>query len=105
MDLSDLDLDAARAAIAAAVSAEELGELRRRFVGKGGVAARARESIKDLDPADRPNFGRGVTDYTKAVEATLTDAELALAPAPPTEPPLDLTLGGHGRERGHLHLV
>ncbi len=105
MDLSELDLDAARAAIAAAASADDLAELRRRLVGKGGVAARARESIKDLDAADRPAFGRGVTDFTKAVEAALAEAELALAPASPTEPPLDLTLGGHGRVRGHLNLV
>jgi phenylalanyl-tRNA synthetase alpha chain len=105
MDLSELDLAAARAAIAAATSAEELSELRRTFVGKASVAARARESIKDLDPADRPAVGRAVTDYTKAVEAALEEAELGLAPAAPTEPPLDLTLGGHGARRGHLNLV
>jgi phenylalanyl-tRNA synthetase alpha chain len=105
MDLSELDLAAARAAIAGATSADELNELRRAFVGKGSVAARGRESIKDLDPSDRPGFGRAVTEYTKAVEEALEAAELALAPAAPTEPPLDLTLGGHGRGRGHLSLV
>jgi phenylalanyl-tRNA synthetase alpha chain len=105
MDTPELDLDAARAAIAAAADAEELAELRRRFVGKRSVAFRARESIKHLDPADRPAMGRAVTDYTRAVEALLDEAATALGPAAPVGPPLDLTLGGHGRRRGHHHLV
>jgi phenylalanyl-tRNA synthetase alpha chain len=105
MDPSELDLDAARAAIARATTPEDLADLRRRFVGKGSLAARARESIKDLDPAERPALGRAVTEYTRAVEAEIESAAAALAPARPSGPPLDLTLGGHGRRRGHLSLV
>ena len=105
MDVSELDLDAARAAISAADTVDELADLRRRFVGKGSIAARARESIKTVEPSERPVLGRAVTEYTKAVDALLEDAEAALAPAGPTEPPLDLTLGGHGRRRGSLNLV
>src|SRR4051794_8026044 len=84
MDLSELDTDAARAAIAAAASADELADLRRRYVGKGSVAARARESIKDLATEERPALGKAVTEYTKAVEAAIEAAEAALAPAAPT---------------------
>src|SRR6478609_1981964 len=91
MDVSELDLDAARAAIGAARSGDDLTELRKRYVGKGSVAARARESIKDLPNEERPAFGRAVTDFVKAVEAA--------------EPGLDLTLGTHGRRRGSLNLV
>src|SRR6476646_1502119 len=98
MDLSELDPDAARAAIAAATSADELAELRRRFVGKGSVAARARESIKDLDTSELPALGQAVTDFSKAAEATVV-------PVASGEPPLDLTLGTHGRRRGSLSLV
>ena len=105
MDVSDLDLDAARAAITAAATVGELAELRKRFVGKGSVAARAREAIKTVEPAERPVLGKAVTEYTKAVDGLLADAETALGPAGPTEAPLDLTLGGHGRRRGHLNLV
>jgi phenylalanyl-tRNA synthetase alpha chain len=105
MDPSELDLDAARAAIGAARSGDDLAELRKRFVGKGSVAARARESIKDLPNEERPAFGRAVTDFVKAVEAALDDADAARAPAPPSEPGLDLTLGTHGRRRGSLNLV
>jgi len=105
MDLSELDPDAARAAIAAATSADELAELRRRFVGKGSVAARARESIKDLDTSERPALGKAVTDFSKAVEAALEAAEATVVPVASGEPPLDLTLGTHGRRRGSLSLV
>ncbi len=105
MDLSELDLDAARTAVAAAADHDELAGLRKRFIGKGSVAFRARESIKTLEPSERPTVGKAVTDYTKAVEAALADRAAAMAPAGPTEPPLDLTLGTHGRRRGHLHLV
>src|SRR4051794_34508213 len=105
MDVSELDLDAARAAIGAARSGEDLAELRKRYVGKGSVAARVRESIKGLPNEERPALGRAVTDFVKAVEAALDDAEAALAPAAPTEPGLDLTLGTHGRRRGSLNLV
>jgi phenylalanyl-tRNA synthetase alpha chain len=105
MDVSELDLDAARRAIAAAHSLDALAELRKRFVGKGSVAARAREAIKTVEPSARPVLGRAVTEYTKVVEGLLADAEAALGPVAPTEPPLDLTLGTHGRRRGHLNLV
>ena len=105
MDLSELDPEPARAAIVGATSADELTELRKRYVGKGSVAARARESIKDLDPSERPALGRAVTEFSKAVEAALDEAEAAIAPAASTEPPLDLTLGTHGRRRGSLSLV
>jgi phenylalanyl-tRNA synthetase alpha chain len=105
MDVSELDLDAARAAIGAARSGDDLADLRKRYVGKGSVAARARESIKDLPNEERPALGRAVTDFVKSVEAALEAAEAALAPAAPIEPGLDLTLGTHGRRRGSLNLV
>ena len=81
MDLSELDLDAARAAIAAAASSDELAELRKRLVGKA------------------------VSEFTAAVDAALEARQSELAPAVVGDAPLDLTLGSHGRRRGHLHLV
>ena len=90
MDLSELDLDAANAAIAAATEVGELADLRKRLVGKGSAAFRIRESIKTLDPADRPVVGKAVTEFTKAVEAAveLRTAELGPAnrPSPTTSP-------------------
>ena len=70
--------------------------------------APANEAIKDLDAGDRPAAGKAVGAY-KARIAELVDAERAeLESAVPASAPrdaLDLTLGGHGRTRGHLHLV
>jgi phenylalanyl-tRNA synthetase alpha chain len=103
--LTELDLDAARADIAAAASVEALDEVRRRLTGKGSAAARVKQSIKDL-PADRkPVVGKAVSEFSAAVTAAIEERRAALAPAGPEVPPLDLTLGGHGRGRGHLHLV
>jgi phenylalanyl-tRNA synthetase alpha chain len=105
MDLSELDLDAARAAIGAAASSDELTDLRKRFVGKKGTATRVKERIKELAPEARPTVGRAVVEFTAGVEAALDARQAELAPLAVGEAPLDLTLGGHGSHRGHLHLV
>jgi phenylalanyl-tRNA synthetase alpha chain len=103
--IAELDLDAARAAVGAAGTLDELEDLRKRLVGKSSVAARVKQSIKDL-PADRkPVVGKAVSDYTAAVTAVLDERHADLVPVEATGTALDLTLGGHGRMRGHLHLV
>jgi len=102
---AELDLDAARAAIAAATTADELDELRRRFLGKKGLVARAKESIKTLAPDQRPAVGRAVSTYSAAVEEALGARAAGLGPAEVEGPSLDLNMGGHGRRRGHSHLV
>jgi phenylalanyl-tRNA synthetase, alpha subunit len=105
MDLSELDLDTARAAIAVATDVDELADLRKRLVGKQSAVSRVKESIKTLAPADRPKVGQAVNAFTAGIEEALAGREAELGPSAPTEPPLDLTLGSHGRGRGHLHLV
>jgi phenylalanyl-tRNA synthetase alpha chain len=103
--LAELDLDAARAAVATAGSVEELDELRKRLTGKSSVAARVKQSIKDLPGDQKPVVGKAVSEFTAAVTAAIDEREAALAPVEATGPVLDLTLGSHGRHRGHLHLV
>jgi phenylalanyl-tRNA synthetase alpha chain len=100
-----LDLDAARAEIAAAGSMEELDQIRRRLTGKRSPVAQVKESIKDLPAEERPEVGKVVSAFTTAVGTAIETRTAELDPAGAEEPPLDLTLGGHGRERGHLHLV
>jgi phenylalanyl-tRNA synthetase alpha chain len=100
-----LDLPAARARIDGAGTPVELDELRRELVGKRSVAARVKEGIKDLPNDEKPVVGRAVKEYTAAVEAALEARAAQLAPAASEGPPLDLTLGGHLADRGHLHLV
>ena len=105
MDLSELDLDAARAAIAAAASPDELAAVRKRLVGKKGTANRVKESIKTLAAEARPKVGQAVAAFSAAVDEALAARGAELGPAAPTGSALDLTLGSHGRGRGHLHLV
>ncbi|MGQ0804004.1 MAG: phenylalanine--tRNA ligase subunit alpha [Actinomycetota bacterium] len=97
---------AAAVAIPNAASPAELDELRRQYLGKGGYAARATEAIKDLEPNERAPAGRAVSEFKEWVERSLEDRKTALAPdAGPAGDALDLTEGGHGAHRGHLHLV
>ncbi len=103
--IAELDLDAARAAVAGADAVDELEDLRKRLVGKSSVASRVKQSIKDLPGDQKPVVGKAVSEFTAAVTAAI-DARVAdLEPAEDSGPVLDLTLGGHGRSRGHLHLV
>jgi phenylalanyl-tRNA synthetase alpha chain len=105
----DAALETARERVAAASTADELGTLQRDLVGKRSPAAEATEAIKDLSADERPAAGQAVGAYRAAV-GELVDArraELANADfdARAEGERLDLTLGGHGRQRGHLHLV
>lgn len=94
--------------VAAATTLEDLAAAERALVGRGSPTARANEVIKDLDAGDRPSAGKAVGAF-KAKVAELVEARraelLAAAAAVTTRDALDLTLGGHGRRRGHLHLV
>jgi phenylalanyl-tRNA synthetase alpha chain len=95
-------------AIAAATTADELTAAERALVGRGSPMAKGNELIKDLDAADRPVAGRLVGAFkarvAERVEARRTELAASAAASAPRDA-LDLTLGGHGRERGHLHLV
>jgi len=101
----ELDVDAARAAIAAAGSGEDLDELRKGLLGKGSAAARVKQGIKDLPVDQKPVVGKAVSDYTASVTDAVEARRAELAPAAAAAPPLDLTVGGHAPARGHLHLV
>jgi phenylalanyl-tRNA synthetase alpha chain len=105
----DAALTEARTAIPAASTTVELTELERRFAGKRSAASAANEAIKTLPGPERPQAGQAVKAYRDAIadlvaqrRETLTAEESALAA---TTERLDLTLGGHARPRGHLHLV
>jgi phenylalanyl-tRNA synthetase alpha chain len=97
------------AAVAAAVTADALGQVERDLVGKRSVVTTVNEAIKSVAVADRPKVGQAVGRYRALVadkvgarRAELATAEAADAGA---RDRVDLTLGGHGRTRGHLHLV
>jgi phenylalanyl-tRNA synthetase alpha chain len=98
----------AGAAIEAAASLDELTEIERRYVGRRSPAAVVNEAIKTFEPGDRPTAGKAVGAYTDAVRALVERRRDAIA-AEGAERfdgrVLDLSTGGHGRGRGHLHLV
>jgi phenylalanyl-tRNA synthetase alpha chain len=101
-------LDVSDASIDDATTLDELDAAERALVGRGSPMARANEVIKDLDAADRPAAGKAVGAFkarvAERVAAKRTELEAVEAAAAPRDA-LDLTLGGHGRSRGHLHLV
>jgi phenylalanyl-tRNA synthetase alpha chain len=105
------ELEAARRAapdlLATADDVASLADASRALLGKRSPAARAKESIKDLDASDRPAAGRALAEYQAAVEQLVAArrADLEGTAARHDGPVLDLTVGGHGRRHGHLHLV
>ncbi|MEZ5169743.1 MAG: phenylalanine--tRNA ligase subunit alpha [Acidimicrobiia bacterium] len=106
-DLTDL-LDGALRDLAARADGADLdtvADLRRHFLGKRSPAARARESIKTLEPDERPRAGKALGDYRAEAERLLATAEARAATDTGPVSALDLTLGGHGARRGHLHLI
>jgi phenylalanyl-tRNA synthetase alpha chain len=105
----DEGLAEAREAIAAAASTDELKALDRRYGGKKSPVSRVNETIKTLSPEARPVVGKAVSDYKAAlaelVETRRVELEAAEREAAGAADAVDLTEGGHGRRRGHLHLV
>jgi len=99
----------AAAAAEAAADLDELAELERQYVGRRSPAAQVTEAIKTLRPEDRRPAGKAVSDYKGAIAAVLERRREAIvsseAAGGPRGERLDLTAGGHGRARGHLHLV
>ena len=102
-------LEGAAAAIAAAATDDELAAAEREYAGRGSAVSDLKASIKSLEPADRPVAGKLVSETTAAIAELVAakQAELAAAEAATAgeRDRLDLTLGGHGPGRGHLHLV
>ena len=104
---SALDLPAALAAVAGAASTDEIDELRRVLTGKKSPVAAVKVGIKDLSNERKPVVGAAVKEFTASVTEAL-DArrtEIEREAAARRGPALDLTLGTHGRRRGHLHLI
>jgi len=105
----DAALAEARDAIPPAGSVDELEELARRFVGRRSVLSAVNEAIKELEPAERPAVGKAVGALKAAVaelvEARRAELTAGEAEAGAARDRVDLTAGGHGRRRGHLHLV
>ncbi len=101
--------DEASRAVAAADTPEALAAAERHYTGRGSLIAQIKQQMKDLDPAQRPAAGKALGEATTRIsqmfDARRTELAVAAAATAGERDRLDLTLGGHGRARGHLHLV
>lgn len=105
-ELLETSLRELRDAVEGNPGPDALEELRRRFLGKRSPATRVREAIKALEPDDRPRAGKALGDYRAEAERLIdAAAEAAAAHDTGATSVLDLTIGGHGARRGHLHLI
>lgn len=97
---------AAREAIERAESLDALDAIEREYLGRRSPAARVNEAIKTFPPTDRPRAGQAVGAYRAGLTEHLAARRAVLAAATTAAgPSVDPTIGGHGRRRGHLHLV
>ena len=101
--------DEAKRAIAAAGTLDALTATERDYSGRGSLIAQRKQQMKDLDPSERPAAGKALGEGTARIaemfEARRAELAATEAATAGERDRLDLTLGGHGRTRGHLHLV
>jgi phenylalanyl-tRNA synthetase alpha chain len=97
----------ARARIAEARNADELVQVRARFLGRKGSIAEVLRALGGLPPAERARLGQRANAAKSAVEAAVEArrAELARAAqgAALAGHRVDVTLPAAGRPLGHLH--
>jgi phenylalanyl-tRNA synthetase alpha chain len=95
--------------IDAASSPEKLDEVERTLLGKASPLNEIRKLMKDVAEADRPAIGKNVSAARAALEQKVADRRAVLTKAARAlslvEDRLDLTIGGRGYRRGHLHPV
>ncbi len=95
--------------IDAASSPEKLDEVERALLGKASPLNEIRKLMKDVAEADRPGIGKNVSAARATLEQKVADRRAALTKAARAlslvEDRLDLTIGGRGYRRGHLHPV
>ena len=105
----DAALADARRGVPAAADLDALAALERDLLGRRSPVTAVNESIKSLEPGDRPLAGQAVAAYRSAVSELIEARrfELVAAASDTTDlvDALDPTIGGHGASRGHLHLV
>jgi len=89
----------ATAAIAAAATADELEELRVRYLGRKSELKLALREVRDRETGMALNTAR------RAIEEALSAREVALASVPDEDPTFDPTLPGEPVPLGSLHLL
>ncbi len=93
------------AEIDAAADAAAVEQVRIRYLGRSGLLPAAMKHLKEVDPADRPEFGRRANSWRAAFETRLAERQAALAVPAATEAAFDWSLPGSWPQRGAMHPV
>ncbi|ASQ89651.1 phenylalanine--tRNA ligase subunit alpha [Prosthecochloris sp. GSB1] len=88
-------------------SAGELEAFRLRFLVRKGCVASLFDKLREIDPAERPEYGKLLNDLRKAAERKYEEArkELEASSSRKTRHGIDLTLPGRRRFLGSEHPV
>jgi phenylalanyl-tRNA synthetase alpha chain len=106
MTLAELDAlrDQSLAEAAAAGDAPALEQVRIRYLSRNGQLPAVMKQLKDVPPADRPEFGKRANAWRTDLEAALT-ARQAGAAAPVATDVFDCSLPGRWPRAGAMHPV
>lgn len=88
--------------LAAAGNAEEVEALRIKYLGRNGLVTGLTRGIKDIDPADRPAFGKMINVLNKTVKTAIQEKKNGQAGGSSADS-IDLTLPGRKPRVGGLH--
>ena len=88
----------------AAADAAALEQVRIRYLGRNGQIPAMMKLLKDVPPADRPEFGRRANALRTEVEEALAARQIALAPQTTTQP-FDFTMPGRWHNLGVTHPI
>ncbi|MBM4148640.1 MAG: phenylalanine--tRNA ligase subunit alpha [Lentisphaerae bacterium] len=95
----------ALAAAAAASNADELEQVRIRYLGRNGVLPAMMKGLKDAPPEARAGLGRAANDFKVSVQAAVEDRKSGLTSARQAGPAFDLSLPGRWRGVGSMHPI
>ena len=98
-------LEEARTEILSATNAEELDQLRTKFLGRNGRITRLARSVGELPVEQRRQSGQSINQAKAEVERLIEDLTTKLEAAATTssEHKIDVTLPGIRNQAGHLH--
>jgi len=98
-----------RPKIDAAATLAALDDVERELLGKASPLNDMRQEVKNVEPAERATAGQAIAAARAALEAEVEQRRAALSAdaraASLVHDRLDLTTGGRGYRRGHLHPV
>ncbi len=98
-------LSQARTRLSAVKTAQDLELLRVEYLGKKGSVTLLMEHLKNLPPAEKPEFGKRVNELKKQIEEALVEKKDALDSSSDDAGEFDETLPLIEPKRGRLHPI